>query len=54
VRIQFVLSVAPLNSPEGDDAIDAILRNGGGESYVLRDAAISGMRGREIAFFAGS
>jgi mono/diheme cytochrome c family protein len=50
VRIQFVLSVAPLNHPEGDDAIDGILRNGGGESYVLRDAAISGMRGREIAF----
>ena len=50
VKIQFVLSIAPLNLPAGDDAIDAILRNGGGESYVLRDAAISGMRGREIAF----
>jgi mono/diheme cytochrome c family protein/glucose/arabinose dehydrogenase len=50
VRLQFVLSTAPLNSPDVDEAIDAILRNGGGESYVLRDAAISGMRGRELSF----
>ncbi|MEA2708384.1 MAG: hypothetical protein QOF78_985, partial [Phycisphaerales bacterium] len=53
VRLQFVLSIAPLNLSAGDDAIDEILRDGdggGGESYVLRDAAITGMRGREIAF----
>ena len=50
VRLQFVLSTAPLNVPDADDAIDAILRNGGGESSVLRDAAISGMRDRELDF----
>lgn len=48
VRLQFVLSASALNSPAMESAVAGILRDHG-ENYLLRDAAISGLHGRETA-----
>jgi putative membrane-bound dehydrogenase-like protein len=49
VRLQFCLTISPLGKPETDAAIADVLREGAENLYV-REAAITGLRGRELEF----
>ncbi len=49
VRLQFALTVSPLGKPETDDALAELLGSGADNLYV-REAAITGLRGRELEF----
>jgi mono/diheme cytochrome c family protein/glucose/arabinose dehydrogenase len=49
VRLQFTLSLSDVGTPEGLNAIARVLHESGDNEYV-RDAAITGMRGRELEF----
>jgi len=49
VRLQFVLTVGQLGTPQTDGLIANILREGADKPLLL-DAAVSGMRGREVIF----
>jgi mono/diheme cytochrome c family protein len=48
VRLQFALTVSPLGTPEADAALARIAHDA--ETDLLRDAIISGLRGRELPF----
>jgi mono/diheme cytochrome c family protein/glucose/arabinose dehydrogenase len=49
VRLQFALTISPLGKPETDNALAEVLRQGVENLYV-REASITGMRGRELEF----
>ncbi len=51
VRLQFCLTISPLGKPQTDDAIAEVLREGAENLYV-REAAITGLRGRELEFIS--
>ena len=49
VQLQFALSVAPMATPQSDEALAVLLNASGGNANV-RDAAVSGLAGRELLF----
>jgi len=49
VRLQFALTMGGMGMPEGDATLVTLLHDGAG-NLAIRDAVLSGMRGRELEF----
>jgi mono/diheme cytochrome c family protein len=49
VRLQFALTMSGMGMPEGDATLVSLLHDGAG-NVAIKDAVISGMRGRELEF----
>ncbi|HEX2749655.1 MAG TPA: PVC-type heme-binding CxxCH protein [Verrucomicrobiales bacterium] len=50
VRAHLAIKLSALAMPEADSALAALLAGGGGASPLVREAALTGLRGREAAF----
>ena len=52
MRLQFALSIREIATTEADAAIARVLHDSG-DVRLIRDAAVTGMRARELEFGAG-